>query len=142
MEKQIVEINGIKMEVDMRHATRIDTLVVGSKVKVLIKSDYSAPEVKSGVVVGFEAFKDLPTIIVCYLNISYSEAKLEFAYINSDSAKKYDIVLSVDEELPVEKSDVLSRMDKEIAKKHEEIADIERKRDYFLKNFDHYFAAA
>src|SRR6478609_5135979 len=121
MEKTIVEINGLKMEVDMRHATRIDTMVVGSKVKVLVKSDYSSPEVYSGVVVGFEAFKDLPTIIVCYLVVSYNEAKLQFAYINSDSAKKYDIVLSVDEEIPIEKADVLSRMDKEIAKKQEEI---------------------
>lgn len=142
MEKQIVEINGIKMEVDMRHATRIDTMVVGSKVKLLVKSDYGSPEVFSGVVVGFENFKDLPTIIVCYLNVSYNEAKLQFAYINSDSVKKYDMVASVDDELPINKSDVLSRMEKEIAKKEEEIADLQRKRDFFLQHFSRYFEAA
>jgi hypothetical protein len=142
MEKQIVEINGIKMEIDMRHATRIDTMVVGSKVKVLIKSTYSSPSVYPGVVVGFEAFKELPTIIVCYLEHSYSEAKLQFAYINASTNEKYDLVLSVDEELPIAKDDVLAQMDKEISKKQEEIDQIMRKRDYFLKHFNKYFEAA
>lgn len=142
MEKQIIEINGIKMEVDMRYATRVDTLVVGSKVKLLVKNAYGKPEVFCGVVVGFEAFKDLPTIIVCYLEVSYSEAKLQFAYINADSAEKYDMVISVDDELPIAKNDVLQKMDKEISKKEEEIDDIKRKRDFFLTHFNKYFQAA
>ena len=36
-EKTIVEINGIKMEVDLRHATRVEEFKIGSKVKVLKK---------------------------------------------------------------------------------------------------------
>lgn len=141
-EKTVIEINGVKMEVDLRHAKRIDNLMVGTKVKLLIKSDYSQPEVRCGVVVGFEPFDSLPTIIVCYLQVNYSEAKLEFAYINSDSKKKYDIVVSIDDELPVQKQDVLSRIDREIEKKNEEIADLGRKRDYFLKHFNKYFETA
>lgn len=35
--KKIVEINGIKMEVDMRHAKTIDTYKIGDRVKVLVK---------------------------------------------------------------------------------------------------------
>ena len=34
-EKRLVEINGIKMEVDMRSARRVDTFKVGDNVKVL-----------------------------------------------------------------------------------------------------------
>lgn len=142
MEQQstVVEINGVKMEVDMRYAKRIDTLRVGSKVKLLHKGDsYSRTSVYPGVVVGFEPFKDLPTIIVCYLKQEYGECKLEFAYINSGSNEKYDIVASVDEELPVAKADVLSRIDNEIAKKRAEIEDIERKRAFFLSHFTRYF---
>lgn len=139
-DKQVIEINGVKMEVDMRYAKRIDTLRVGSKVKVLVKGSYSGPEVHAGVVVGFEPFQDLPTIIVCYLAVNYSEAKLEFAYINSGSADKYDIVASVDDDLPIKKADVLARMDREVAKLNEQIADIERKRDYFLTHFNMHFA--
>ena len=33
--KRIIEINGIKMEVDLRNAKRIDTFKVGDPVKVL-----------------------------------------------------------------------------------------------------------
>lgn len=138
--KTVIEINGIKMEVDLRHATRVDTLAVGSKVKLLQKAaSYSSTEVYPGVVVGFEPFKDLPTIIVCYLKASYGDASLEFAYINSETTEKYDIVVSVDEELPIEKSDVLSKMDKEITKKKTEIENIELKRRYFLEHFNKYF---
>jgi hypothetical protein len=138
-EKEIIEINGVKMEVDLRQATRIEHLVVGSKVKILVKGSYGSPEVHPGVVVGFEAFQDLPTIIVCYLQISYNEAKLEFAYINKDSAEKYDLVVSVDDELPIQKADVLTRIDREKEKLAEQIEDLNRKRDYFLQHFNKYF---
>ena len=113
-EKQVVEINGIKMEVDMR-------------------------KVKSGVVVGFEPFDSLPTIIVCYLDADYNSSKISFAYINTDTREKFEIVASIDDDLPVRKQDVLSKMDREIEKKREEIADIERKRQYFLDHFNCYF---
>ncbi|MCA9367040.1 hypothetical protein KC887_02105 [Candidatus Kaiserbacteria bacterium] len=136
-----IEINGVKMEVDLRYAKRIDTLTVGSKVKVLIKSDYasSPSDVHSGVVIGFEPFKDLPTIVVCYLVVSYSTSELKFAYINETTAKKYDIIASVDDDLPIKKADVLSQLDKEIDRRRNEIDELHRKRHYFLKNFNTYF---
>ena len=136
---QTIEINGVKMDVDLRYAKRHDTMKVGSNVKLLVKDVYSGPDVYPGVVVGFEPFQDLPTIIVCYLNVSFTEAKLEFAYINEKSHEKYDLVLSVDEELPIQKAGVLSRMDREIEKKREEIEDLNRKRTYFLNHFNKYF---
>lgn len=143
MEKQVIEINGIKMEVDLRYAKRLDTFKVGTKVKVLIKNDYSGQDVKPGVVVGFEPFESLPTIIVAYVAVTYSEAKLEFAYINSSDAsrKKYEVIASVDDELPLDKKEVVSGFDREIAKKKAEISDIELKKDFFLKHFNQYFVA-
>lgn len=139
--KRVVEINGIKMEVDMRHATRVDTFKVGSKVKLLEKSSYGAANVHNGVVVGFEPFESQPTIIICYLKIDYSSCELKFAYYNDTekSKEQWDLVASVDDDLPVEKQDVLSRMDKEIDVKRSEISEIERKRDYFLQHFNMYF---
>lgn len=143
MEKQIIEINGIKMEVDLRHAKRIDHMVVGTKVKLLAKGNsYSSTEVHSGVVVGFEPFESLPTIIVCYLKVDYSSAELKFAYINKETADKYEIVVSVDDELPIAKRDVLAKIDRELEKKRAEIEDMERKRDYFLRHFNTYFEAS
>jgi hypothetical protein len=144
-EKTIIEINGVKLEVDLRHAKRVDTFQVGTQVKVLEKATtYNAAKVHSGVIVGFEPFEAMPTIVVCYLEIGYNAADLKFAYINptKESREKWELVASVDDDLPVKKQDVLSKMDREIEAKRTEIAEIERKRVYFLHHFGRYFANA
>ena len=141
-ETTVIEVNGVKMEVDLRHAKIIHTNIrVGSKVKVLAKGGYGGPEVYPGVVVGFEPFTDLPTIIVAYVTSSYASVELKFAYINSKSADKWDLVPAVDDELPLNKADVLACFDRDIAKRENEIADFQAKRDYFLRHFDKYFVA-
>lgn len=137
-DKQIIEVNGIKMEVDMRHATRVDTFRVGSKVNVLIKESYGDPSIKPGVVVGFEPFETLPTIIVAYLNITYNEAKLEFAYINAKN-EKHEIVHTIDDFIPIKKADVLEYFNIEKQKLQESKNELERKENYFLKHFNKYF---
>ncbi len=142
-EKTIIEINGVKMEVDLRHAKVVhENLCVGSKVKILEKGAYSGQSVHPGVIVGFEPFTDLPTIIVAYLDSSYLNVGLKFAYVNSKSADKWDLVPSVDDELPVVKGDVLATFDREIEKKTAELNDLNAKRDFFLRHFERWFAPA
>lgn len=136
---QTIEINGIKMEVDLRYAKRIDTIRVGDKVKLLAKSDYGEPKVVPGVVVGFEPFETLPTIIVTYLEISYSGVELKFAYVNDKSRKNWEIVPSIDDEMPVDKADVLEGFRKERAKLQNSIEELDRKEAYFLRHFQKYF---
>lgn len=138
---QIIEINGIKMEVDLRQARRIDTFQIGTKVKVLLRSDYAEPTVRSGVIVGFEPFEELPTITVCYLDIGYSEAKICFAYINSSpkSRAKYEIIAAIDDDLPIQKENVLALMERDEQKKLDELNELRRKREYFLQHFKSYF---
>lgn len=139
-ETTIVEVNGVKMEVDLRHAKIVhQNIKVGTKVKILAKSTYESATVYPGVVVGFEPFKELPTIIVAYLNAGYSTAELKFAYINSKSSDKWDIVPSVDDELPIDRADVLGVFERQILQKQNEIRDIEGKRDFFLKHFNEFF---
>lgn len=140
-DKQVIEINGVKMEVDLRHAVRIDTFRIGTKVKILAKeAGYSSDtKVYSGVIVGFEPFESLPTIVVCYLERDYAGATLKFAYVNSSSAKKWEIVAAVDDDLPVQKADVLALIDRDMAKKADELEDLGRKRAYFLQHFSAYF---
>lgn len=142
-EKTVIEINGVKMEVDLRHAKVIhDNIRVGTKVKILMKSSYGEPAVWPGVVVGFEPFVDLPTIIVAYIEHSYASANLKFAYVNKNSAEKYSLVPSLDDELPIDKAAVLDVFDRDITKKRAEIDDINARRDFFLRNFDRYFQDA
>jgi hypothetical protein len=142
-EKTIVEINGVKMEVDLRHAKIVhENIRVGSKVKLLQKSTYGDPAVYPGVVVGFEPFTDLPTIIVCYVKTGYSDSGIHFAYVNAKSGEKWDMIPSMDDELPVSKADVLSFFDRESDKKSAELREIEAKRDFFLRHFNRYFSEA
>lgn len=42
-QKRIIEVNGVKLEVDLRNARRVDEFRVGSPVKVLVKN-YSTYE--------------------------------------------------------------------------------------------------
>ena len=141
-EKTIVEINGVKMEVDLRHARIVhENIKVGSKVKLLVKNDYSGPVVYAGVVVGFEPFESLPTIIVAYVKDGYNDSGLHFAHINAKSADKYDMVPSLDDELPIKKDDVLAQFDRKIDKARAELEAAEAQRDYFLRHFNRYFAA-
>lgn len=78
-EKKIIEIGGVKLELDMRtgKTTQIDTFKVGDNVKVLIK-EYDSYKSYAGVIVGFDNFKERPTIIVAYLKMGYSEADIKF----------------------------------------------------------------
>lgn len=137
-ETQQIEINGTKFDIDMRHAKRIDVFKIGTKVKLLLKGS-SGDEVKTGVVVGFEPFKSLPTVTVCYINMTWSGTELNFAHINKNSRDKYEMVACLDDDLPIQKQDVLSKLDHEIDKKLEEANDLKIKREYFLTHFNQWF---
>lgn len=137
-DKTIIEVNGIKLEVDLRTARRVDTLRVGDRVKVLVKN-YSDYAVHAGTVVGFEPFQNLPTVIVAYLQRDYSGAALKFLYFNSQT-KETEIVKAIDDDqLDLDKRDVVQQMDAEIRKHEDAIEDVKRKRAYFLENFKAYW---
>lgn len=132
-----IEVNGVKLEVDLRTARRVEELRVGSKVKVMTK-DYSGHHVYPGVVCGFEPFKTLPTIIVCYLVVDYNKAELRTVGYNAES-KDVEIVASIDDVLLVDQAEVTQFFDREQAKLEQQIADLQAKRDYFVRMFGAYF---
>lgn len=136
--KTVIEVNGIKLEVDLRTAKRIDELKVGDRVKVLVKN-YSDYAVHAGTIIGFEPFQNLPTIIVAYLEKSYSEAKIKFLYFNSQT-KETEIVKAIDDDcLDIDKASVLQMMDREIIKAQETVKDLQAKRQFFVDNFKSYW---
>lgn len=137
-EKTIIEVNGVKLEVDLRHAKRIDEIRVGDRVKVLTKK-YDGYEVHAGLVIGFEPFKALPTIIVAYVEKTWSAATIKFVHFNAQS-KEVEIVKAVgDDSADLDKEMVLAQLDKEVATKQAEILAIENRREYFLRNFRAYW---
>lgn len=138
-DKQVIEINGVKMEIDLRHAKRIDTMRVGDRVKVLTKHYGNEYKINAGTIIGFEPFKELPTIIVAYLDTNYAEVTVKFLYFNAAS-KDVEIVVAVDDDtLDVNKAGVLAHMDRAIQRKQDEVEDLKLKRAFFLANFRAYW---
>jgi hypothetical protein len=137
-EKAVIEINGVKLEVDLRQAKRIENVKVGSRVKLLTKN-YSGYVVKHGVVIGFEPFEKLPTIIVAALELSYSEAKIEFVYFNAQSADTELVIAHDDDQAAVDKNEVMAKIDREIQKKEAEITELQNRKNYFLDKFQAYW---
>lgn len=143
-EMTTIEINGIKMEVDLRQARRIENFRVGDPVKILLTgSSYSSPEVHAGVIVDFEAFEKLPTIVVAYVKMGYGSGGIELAYINEKSADKYELVASSsDNLLAVDRGEVLNHLQRQILAKEAELAELTARRDYFNQKFGVYFKDA
>ena len=136
--KRIIEINGVKLEIDMRHAKTLDTFHVGDRVKVLIKEYSSSYASYPGVIVGFDEFKNLPTIIVAYVSDKYSDQGLKFLYLNSES-KDCEICAANNYDLPFKKQDVLRTMDSAIEKARATATDLETRKALFLEQFGRYF---
>ena len=136
-ETRIIEVNGVKLEVDLRNAKRIDNFRVGDSIKVLLKT-YSDYKSYIGVIVGFDNFEKHPTIVIAYLDVEYSSASIRFAYYNSDS-KDIEIAPVNNYDIPHSKVSVLDMMDRDINKKEEELRDMKSKREYFLNMFGKYF---
>lgn len=137
--KKIIEINGIKMEVDLRDAKVVDSYKVGDRVKVLRKSYPDSYESFIGTIIGFDEFRNLPTIIIAYITKTYSsDADIKFVYLNSQS-KDIEICKANENELYLDKESIAASFEQAIKNKRDEIKELEQKRDIFLKNFGQYF---
>lgn len=134
MENKIIEINGMKMEIDARTAklSQVDTFKVGDKVRLLVKKYSDSYDTHAGIIVGFDNFKERPTIRVAYLDGSYSP-ELKFASINKDSG--HEMVLTQDEDISLNKDMIVSAMDRDIAEKEKNLANAIEKKNYFLRHF-------
>jgi hypothetical protein len=135
---KIIEINGIKMQVDLRNAKVIDEYKVGDNIKVLIQ-DYS-DNYKSyiGTIIGFDDFEKTPTVVVAYLKTEYSSATIEFLYYNRQT-KNAEIAALNDWDLPLTKSQVLDNFHREQLKKEQELKELQQKERMFEKLFGKYF---
>lgn len=137
-EKQVIEINGVKLEVDLRTARRIENIAVGSRVKVL-KKEYDGYKVQHGVVIGFEPFEKLPTIIIAVVELSYNEAKIGFIYYNAQTKETEIVVAMDDDKAAVGRDEVCQFIDREIAKHEAAITELRNRKEYFLSKFQTYW---
>ena len=137
-QKRIVEINGMKMEIDLRTAKKIDTFRVGDPVKVL-DMNYQSPVIKAGVIVGFAEFSKHAAIEIMVLSDNYSGVDFNFITVKSGDECKYEIVHYNNYEKIFTQSNVVDKFAREIEKKKIEIAELERKMKYFINDFQKAF---
>ena len=133
-----VEINGIKVEVDLRTCKTISTYKVGDNIKVLKKVYNGEYNVHSGVIVDFVAFKERPAIVIAYFDNSYSGTDIKFETITQDS-KDIEIAPCLPHELKLNKNRVIDKFDIAIAAKEREADELRQKKEYFVENFSKFF---
>lgn len=133
--KRIIEVNGVKLEVDLRTAKRIDEFRVGDTVKVLDNRN-DRNEVRTGVITDFANFKELPTIMVAVYKAGdyWSAPTIEFIPYNANT-EGIEIVGVSAEEIMVSKETIVNKFDDEIAKQRDKLNDLIIKRDTFVKYF-------
>lgn len=132
-----IEIDGVKVAVDMRTVKKIDVYRVGDNVKVLKKS-YDTYHTYSGVIVDFVNFKELPAIVVAYFNQDYSGTSIMFETITKDT-KDIEIAPCLPHELSINKNRVIDKFNYEIEQQQHKVDELKAKRDYFLENFGKFF---
>ena len=138
-QKRIVEINGCKIEVDLRHAKVVDSYKIGDRVKLLIKK-YDTYTNHVAMIVGFDAFEKLPTIIVAYLSQEYSSENLiKYCYINEDSKDCEIAPCHREDEIFLEKETIINHMNRKIESAELELKKLVQNKEIFLKMFGKYF---
>ena len=136
---QIIEVGGVKLEVDMRYARVVENYQLGAKVKVLIKGYGDSYTTHPGVIVGFDNFKERPCIVIAYAKSDYNGTDISIAYLTKDT-KDLEICPMVQDELKFSQAEALAGFDRAIANKMGEVKLLEEKRAYFLERFGQYFA--
>jgi hypothetical protein len=136
---KIIEIGGVKLEVDLREARTVESYRVGDAVKVLVKEAYGEKYSSfPGIIAGFDNFEKLPSIVVAYVNIQYSEAKIETVVLNKQT-EGIELCPINDLEVSLDKSTAIDFFKREIKKKEMEAAEIRAKLAYFLAHFGKHF---
>jgi len=133
-----IEIDGIKVEVDLRTAKKVDVYKIGDNVKVLKKTYNNEHSVYSGVIVDFVAFKELPAIVVAYFEQDYSGVNIKFETITKES-RGIEIAPCLPHEMRINKARVIDKFNIAIASKQREVDELVQKRDYFVENFSKFF---
>lgn len=131
-EKRIIEINGIKMEVDLRHARRVDCYRVGDSVKVLVKQYSDTYTTYPGVIIGFTEFQNRPCIDLVYVS---RDGDVVFKSYTQDD-KDTEIAPFNEYEQLFEKVDIVEKLDRKIVKAEEELRMLKEKKAVFLKFFN------
>lgn len=134
MSTQQIELKGHTFEVTSQAVVR-STIKIGDKLRILKKSTYSEPKVYDGVVVGFEPFKELPSIVIAYFESdTYSAPDLKFLVWN-EKTKDSEITQAIADPLKNNARQFDLAMQAKAAKLRLEAQEIDHKLAYFRLHF-------
>jgi hypothetical protein len=127
-------LKGHQFEVQTQ-AVVTSTIKIGDKLRILKKASYSDPKVYDGVVVGFEPFKELPSIVIAYFeNETYLNPDLKFLVWN-EKTKDCEITQAIADPLKNNARQFDQAMQAKAAKLRLEAQEIDHKLAYFRAHF-------
>lgn len=132
-DKRVIEVNGVKMEVDLRTAKKVEHFKVGDPVKFLKKEYSDRYKTHIGVIVGFTEFKERPAIDILYLEENYASADLKIHTMTEDDENElahfnsYEGVLTLDS--------IVDKLNRMIETKEAELETLRYKKAMFKKHF-------
>ena len=134
----IIEINGVKMSVDLSKAKVINEYKVGDYVKILVKVYEHSYKTYLGNIIAFDNYQETPTIVIAYVKNEYSSASIEYIHFNKGT-KDIEITPLNDWDVPLRKSIVMEQFNKEILKKEQELKELRNKAQMFEQLFAKWF---
>jgi hypothetical protein len=134
-----VEVGGKRFLVDMTGAKVVDEFKIGDPVKVLTKRYNDEYDTNHGMIIGFDAFENLPTIIIADFEHRYgNEAELKVVNYNRQTTG-VEICHATPAELKLDPQAVIDHVNMSISKLRNEIRELQNKKDFFLRNFSKVF---
>ena len=133
--KRIVEIDGVKLEIDLRKAKVIDHYKIGDPVRVLHPGTGYGSGIKAGVIVGFCEFDKNPAIEILELDAEYSGVNFKLITVVSGQENPVQIAPYDRYSGLFTQADIVTRFNREIQKKELELADLKLKKEYFINDF-------
>jgi hypothetical protein len=133
-------VGAVTVAASREAAIRAEVLKIGDPVRVLVKASYGDPKVHTGVIVGFEPFKELPTVIVAYVETDWSKSELKILAYSDKTTDVELIAAPPNVNIDIERSRVLDYFNSEERKKLAELDELKAKRAYFDRYFGKFFA--
>lgn len=132
--KRIIEIDGVKLEVDLRTAKVVDQYKIGDSVK-LLKKNYSSYDIYPAVIIGFVDFKSKPCIELLYMRPNGELNFYVFHGTEEGQAPEAEIAPFNKYECLFQKEDILNKLDKKVNEAEESLRDAKQKKKAFIDNF-------
>ena len=129
---QQIELKGQSFEV-MTQAVVRSTMKVGDRLRILKKATYVDHAVFDGIVIGFEPFKTMPSIVIAYIEDGYN-VDVKFLVWN-DSTKDIEITAALVGPFEKNIDFYAKKIGTKIDKLQQEIRELELKLEYMKAKF-------